>query len=176
MKDWLHVGVGRDDGLEAGEYSPIIYKPAIWQLEDSKTVWLSRTPDRPSKGWDAASTRILTIAVFMHYRKRKRVVAMNTHLDDQGGESRLQAANIIVEQIIFFADYSPSPGKLPVFLAGDFNSEPNQEVYNEMTSSKSTMADLRLIVDRDNRYGDEYTFTGFKDSTRPQRIDFVLLN
>lgn len=50
MQEWLHVGVGRDDGLEAGEYSPIIYKPAIWQLEDSKTVWLSRTPDRPSKG------------------------------------------------------------------------------------------------------------------------------
>jgi len=101
---------------------------------------------------------------------------MNTHLDDQGGESRLQAAKIIIEQIRFFADYSPSPGKLPVFLAGDFNSEPNQEAYNEMTSSKSPMADLRLIVDRDNRYGDENTLTDFKDCTRPKRIDFVFLN
>ena len=27
---WEHVGVGRDDGKEAGEYSPIFYRPAVW--------------------------------------------------------------------------------------------------------------------------------------------------
>ncbi len=36
--------------------------------------------DRPSKSWDAASTRILTIAVFQHRSTSKTVVAMNTHL------------------------------------------------------------------------------------------------
>jgi hypothetical protein len=28
--EWAYVGVGRDDGKEAGEYSPIFYRPSIW--------------------------------------------------------------------------------------------------------------------------------------------------
>ena len=55
--------------------------------------------DRPSKSWDAASIRILTIAVFQHRSTGKAVVAMNTHLDDQGSKSRLEAAKIILEQV-----------------------------------------------------------------------------
>jgi hypothetical protein len=47
---WSHIGVGRDDGEEAGEYSPIFYRPDVWQLLTWKTVWLSETPDKPSIG------------------------------------------------------------------------------------------------------------------------------
>jgi len=77
---WKYVGVGRDDGHQAGEYSPILYRPRVWELRKRKTIWLSETPDRPSKSWDAASTRILTVAVFRHRSTRKTVVAMNTHV------------------------------------------------------------------------------------------------
>lgn len=31
-KKWAYIGVGRDDGHEAGEYSPIIYQPSAWEL------------------------------------------------------------------------------------------------------------------------------------------------
>ena len=58
-QQWDYIGVGRDDGHEAGEYSAIFYKPSIWQLKHWKSVWLSETPDKPSKSWDAASIRIL---------------------------------------------------------------------------------------------------------------------
>ena len=144
--------------------------------------------DRPSKSWDAASTRILTIAVFQHRSTGKIVVAMNTHLDDQGSKSRLEAAKIILEQIRVFtsssSDHQPLLTSLdqvpyrkspPVFLAGDFNSEPGQEAYNEMTSSTSPMGDLQMMVPENKLYGDFHTFTGFNSKNR-KRIDFIFVN
>ena len=64
---------------------------------------------------------------------------------------------------------------LPIFLTGDFNSEPDQEAYNAMTSSTSPMADLQMMVPDDQRYGDFNTFTGF-DSRNLKRIDFIFVN
>ena len=169
---WEYVGVGRDDGKQAGEYSPIFYQPAVWTLQKFKTVWLSETPDRPSKGWDAASTRILTIGLFQHRQCKRRVVAMNTHLDDQGSRSRLEAAKIILDQVAEFSEN----GKLPVFLAGDFNSEPDQEAYLAVTKDSSPMADLFGLLSPENRYGHFHTFSGFGHGPAPTRIDFLFFN
>lgn len=47
---WTRVGVGRDDGVNAGEFSPIFYRGSVWELEQNRTYWLSETPDVPSKG------------------------------------------------------------------------------------------------------------------------------
>lgn len=41
---WDSIGVGRDDGKEAGEFSPIFYRPSVWQLDGWDTWWLSPTP------------------------------------------------------------------------------------------------------------------------------------
>lgn len=176
-KKWDYIGVGRDDGQLAGEYSPIIYQPAFWMLRDYKTVWLSETPDQPSKSWDAASIRIMTIGVFQHCESKKTVVAMNTHLDDQGRESRLQAVKIILQQIALFSGQSLAQETLPVFLAGDFNSEPDGEAYKATTSEESPMCDLQLLVQEDQRYGNLHTFTGFvADRAQLARIDFLFIN
>ncbi len=178
---WAHIGVGRSDGHEAGEYSPILYQPALWLLQSYETLWLSETPDRPSKGWDAACIRVLTLGVFQHHHSKKRVVAMNTHLDDKGSKSRLEATKIILERISHFTTANTDRAKplsaMPIFLAGDFNSEPNQEAYKSITSPQSPMCDLHDLVPEDQRYGDLNTFTGFgHELLPPQRIDFLFLN
>ncbi len=174
---WAYIGVGRNDGHEAGEYSPILYQPAVWVLKSYKTVWLSETPDRPSKSWDAASIRILTIGVFQHRESKKTVVAMNTHLDDQGSESRLKAANLILQQIAVFSEETKGRETLPVFLAGDFNSTPDEEAYKTIISADSPICDLQLLVPENQRYGNLHTFTGFEgDRTQFLRIDFLFIN
>ena len=48
--EWQRVGVGRDDGVDAGEFSPIFFHDGVWELEKNRTYWLSETPDVPSKG------------------------------------------------------------------------------------------------------------------------------
>jgi endonuclease/exonuclease/phosphatase family metal-dependent hydrolase len=174
---WVFIGVGRDDGLEAGEYSPIIYQSDIWTLCSFKYVWLSKTPDRPSKSWDAALPRMLTIAKFQHCQSKKLVVAMNTHLDDQGSRSRLEAAKIILKEVSLIGDREDDSKTLPIFLAGDFNSEPTQEAYKTITSEDSPFYDLHQLVPENIKYGNINTFTGFGPGTQsPTRIDFLFIN
>ena len=174
---WAYIGVGRNDGHEAGEYSPILYQPTVWALKSYKTVWLSETPDRPSKSWDAASIRILTIGVFQHRETKKTVVAMNTHLDDQGSRSRLKAAHLILQQIAVFSEEAKGQETLPVFLAGDLNSEPDEEAYKAIISADSLMCDLQSLVPENQRYGDLHTFTGFiGDRAQFSKIDFLFIN
>ena len=173
--EWCYIGVGRDDGKEAGEYSPIFYRPAAWELIENKTIWLSETPERPSKGWDAASIRILTIGHFQNRRTRKHIIAMNTHLDDRGGKSRLESVKIIAEEIRTMSDHAEEPG-LPVFLAGDLNSETNMEAY-VFLKEHSPMADVQDMISPDSRYGHQGTFTGFgHEPSPPTRIDFLFVN
>ena len=38
---WGWVGVGRDDGVAAGEFSPIFYKKSDIELVNNDTFWLS---------------------------------------------------------------------------------------------------------------------------------------
>jgi endonuclease/exonuclease/phosphatase family metal-dependent hydrolase len=176
LPEWTYIGVGRDDGLEAGEYSPIIYRPSVWDLEASKTVWLSTTPDRPSKSWDAICIRILTIGVFIHRESRKKVVVMNTHLDHWGSESRYQGAHIILREIQKIYDQEGGREPLPVFLGGDFNSKPEQEAYQVLNGEGSGVRDLREMVGREMRYGNDNTYTGFGfEAEAEKRIDFLFV-
>lgn len=171
-KKWAYIGVGRDDGHEAGEYSPIIYQTAVWELMDWKTMWLSETPDRPSLGWDAACIRLLTIGRFRHLETKKQLVAMCTHLDHIGHKARLESAKIILDQVDSFENETDG-----IFLAGDFNSAPDTEAYQHLTRDDSSMYDLRSSIPEEQRYGHTLTYTGFGYEPDPQqRIDFLFLN
>lgn len=173
---WAYIGVGRDDGKRNGEYSPILYKPAVWQLHQWETVWLSETPDRPSKSWDAASTRIVTIGVFKHQATGKFLLVMSTHLDDQGSRSRFESARIILRKINDYLDPSYKETIAGVVLAGDFNSEENQEAYQELTTEESILVDSQKLTKREERYGNDITWTGFGYEDEPKKkIDYVLL-
>src|SRR5690606_8159556 len=72
LPQYKFVGVGRDDGDKKGEFSAIFYDTTRIQLLDSKTFWLSETPEvAGSKGWDAAICRIVTYARFRDRKNRK---------------------------------------------------------------------------------------------------------
>ena len=173
---WTHIGVGRDDGHQAGEYAPIIYRPDTWELKHWETVWLSKTPHEPSKDWDAASIRIVTIGIFTHKASRLNALAMNTHLDNAGSRSRYEAAHIILDKIREYREGSHGPGISGVFLAGDFNSEETQEAYQTLTGEESTLVDSAKMVDPAEHYGNTITWTGFGYEDEPaSRIDYILV-
>lgn len=174
--EWAYIGVGRDDGHQAGEYSPIFYRPATWQLRHWETVWLSETPSIPSKSWDAASIRIVTIGVFTHHASHQSVLAMNTHLDDQGSRSRFEAAHIMLDKIREYRTGKFGDTIAGVFVAGDFNSEENQEAYTELTAPDSTLVDSGKAVNPAQHYGNHITWTGFGYEPEPaSRIDYILV-
>ena len=178
---WAHIGVGRDDGKTKGEYSPILYPLQLFHLEHFETTWLSPTTDKPSKGWDAGSIRILSSAVFRDKIHGKCFAVFNTHLDNKGSESRLKSVAIILDVIARIRSehsWKTYTGRevelLDYFLAGDFNSRPYQEAYKALEASE-TVVDAHEAVPLDERYGSEDTFTGFtpKPLGEDRRVDVV---
>jgi endonuclease/exonuclease/phosphatase family metal-dependent hydrolase len=165
--EWAYIGVGRDDGKKAGEYSPIFYRPSVWHLKRWETRWLSETPSVPSKGWDASNIRIVTVGDFVHFETKQHITVLNTHLDDQGSRSREESAKIILS-------LTNVNNASAILLAGDFNSPPDGGAYKIMTSSESIMQDIALRVPQEKRYGNEMTFTSFGHvDNKPSRIDFI---
>ncbi|KAJ5102173.1 hypothetical protein NUU61_004395 [Penicillium alfredii] len=174
--DWAYIGVGRDDGHEAGEYSPIFYRPSAWDLQHWETVWISETPEKPSKGWDATSIRIVTIGMFTHRASGYTVLAMNTHLDNDGSHARFEGARILRAKIREYSEGDFGSRISGTFLAGDLNSAENQEAYSELTAPGG-LRDPYKLVDSSRRYGHYNTFTGFGyEDNPPSRIDYILLS
>ncbi len=127
LPEYAWVGVGRDDGAQGGEFSPVFYLKDKYNLVDSGTFWLSETPDTPSKGWDAMYNRICTWAVLEEKATGKRYVHMNAHMDHIGVESRENGAKLIAEKASAFG--------MPVVVTGDFNTDEGTDAYSTIVSA-----------------------------------------
>jgi endonuclease/exonuclease/phosphatase family metal-dependent hydrolase len=127
MPEYGYVGVGREDGKKAGEFSAILYKKDKYQVVDQSTFWLSEQPDQAgSKSWDAALTRVATWARFKEIKSGKLFFVLNTHFDHVGKDARLQSARLIKEKLPTLA------ADLPVIVTGDFNHQRNDPPYPVM--------------------------------------------
>ncbi|QRW26077.1 hypothetical protein RhiXN_11154 [Rhizoctonia solani] len=115
-KEWGWVGVGRDDGVERGEFSPIFFKKSVVELKSWDTFWLTNTPFDVSKYPGAGSYRICTVARLSI--SGKDFTLLNTHFDDQSDAQRRLAASLI----LYRAKYEAATTQAPVFVNGDFNS------------------------------------------------------
>lgn len=167
LEGYDYIGVGRDDGGEKGEYSAILFKKAKVKVVKSNTFWLSETPEKPSKAWDAALPRIATWAEFETANDQQRFYYLNTHFDHVGTEARANSAKLILRQIEKLA------GKAPVVVSGDFNVTPEAEPYEILTSG---LKDGRLVT-TSAAYGPKGTFSGFElmaDKDFP-RIDYIFV-
>lgn len=172
---WAFIGVGRDDGVQAGDQTPIFYRPSIWNLEHWETVWLSETPSTPSKNWDSDSIRLVTIGVFTHRITGDTVLALNTHLDDKGSRARLEGARIISAKVREYQEGRFGSQISGTFLAGDFNCQEHEDAYVELME-RDNWHDVFKLVDASRRYGDYDTYTSFETEDEPPcRIDFILL-
>jgi len=175
---WTHVGVGRDDGKTKGEYSPIWFRPAAWDLVDNRTYWLSPTPDVVgSKGWDAALPRIVTVARLRDRATEGELVCMCTHFDHRGQVAREESAKLLVRLADEWqgGDDDGEPARVPVFLGGDLNIEPSNQAYKNLVA-EGAMRDTKDVVGPARWFGNEMTFTGFTDSRDDDtRIDHVFV-
>ena len=162
------IGVGRDDGKAAGEYCALFYRKDRYAVVDSGTFWLSPTPEKPSKGWDAALNRICTYAVLKDLQNGKQLLVLNTHFDHVGEAARVQSAKLLLEKI----KATTSKGRAVVLL-GDLNTEPGSAPIQTLTQATQ---DARTVC-KTTPYGPEGTFNGFQLATAPieRRIDYVFV-
>ncbi|KIW80095.1 hypothetical protein Z517_06710 [Fonsecaea pedrosoi CBS 271.37] len=215
--DWTYVGVGRNNGKTKGEYSPIFFRKSAWKCIHFETVWLNETGEVGKKGWDADSIRILTCAVLESVlvgnnnnnndtrdhgsstaattlsstpgtQGNQLILAMNTHLDNEGTVSRRESAKLILRVASRLRSrFNPTF----TFLSGDLNSHPDGDAYEVLNQPGSGFVDTRRLVgssgdDKPHNnddgkiyaYGNERTFTGFPADPAAggrERIDFVHL-
>ena len=156
------IGVGRDDGIRGGEMMALFYNHRRWFPISTGNFWLSDTLDQVSRGWDAACNRITTYGIF-HNKKGDTIAVYNTHLDHMGVEARTNS----VRQLKALIDANP----YPKILMGDFNFNPSNSLYNDLTQvwSDAKMATPNIVENQDG------TFNGFKlESTPKDRIDYIL--
>ncbi|KAK4203105.1 Endonuclease/exonuclease/phosphatase [Triangularia verruculosa] len=174
---WRYIGIGREDGKQAGEFSPIFFRVDHWDCERQRTYWLSKTPDVPSKGWDAALERIATVGLFRHKETGARLVAMSTHFDHRGRTAREESAKLLLEISRSWTTSATGGTQVPAILGGDFNSTPSDGAYKVLAAPGSGMLDISQLVPESDRYGNQditYTSFGEPDET-PQRIDFLFV-
>lgn len=136
------VGVGREDGEAAGEFSNILYDQQRWRLDEQHhgTFWLSDTPDEPgSTSWGNRITRICTWARFIEHDTGRAIYVFNTHFDHQSQPSRERSAELVAERI---AD-RPHPDE-PVVLMGDLNAGENNPAIRYLKGETGD-APVRLV-------------------------------
>ena len=163
MCGYESVGVGREDGKKEGEHMSIFWNKKTVSMLKWGTFWLSETPQKPSKGWDAACFRTATWALMKDKKTGKKFYFVNTHLDHEGKEAQKNGLKLIVEKIA-----EMNPEGLPMVLTGDFNIEPSNPALADLDAR---MQSTRKIAEKTD---DHATYNGWgKSSTM---IDYIYVS
>jgi len=168
LDGYKYVGVGRDDGKQGGEYSPIFYKKSRLKLLRNGNFWLNETPDTPKLGWDAACIRICSWGEFEQIGTGFRFFYFNLHMDHVGVVARREGAKLVVRKIKEITKGAPA------VLTGDFNVDQNDEIYTIFTKS-GVLKDS--YVCSKHRFAENGTFNSFdSDLKTNSRIDHVFVS
>ncbi len=166
LPEYAWFGVGRDDGVAGGEFTPVFYRHDRLELLESDTFWLSETPEVPgSRGWDAAITRIVTYGQFRDRLTGAVFRLINTHFDHRGQEARRHSAELLIRHI---------GGDASVIVTGDFNAVPRSEPYRIITAGH--LSDAHAITMAPPK-GPAGTWSGFvvQKEEPSRRIDYVFV-
>lgn len=172
LPDYAVLGGGRDDGKLKGEASPLLIDKARLAVRSNGMFWLSPTPGTPSKGWDAAFSRVATWAHLAGRKDGMRILAVNVHWDHVGVDARRNSARQLRRWIA--THRQPGEG---VVLLGDFNAPLAEASLQELVGPSDTLrlADSRA-ASREPAIGATITFNGWTPlPTTGETIDHVLV-
>lgn len=156
------VGIPRED---EGEYSSIFYLKDKYTVTESGNFWLSETPEKESKGWDAACYRICTWGVLENKETKEKYVHVNTHLDHIGVEARRNGVELMLQHLKKYSD-------IPAVFTADMNIEEGTENYLQFVDS-GFMYDTKHQAENTV---DCLTFHNIKPSVFHDVIDYVMIN
>ncbi len=167
LSQYSYIGIGRD-GIGKGESSNIYYKKDRFKVLEISTFWLSETPDKVSKGWDAALNRVCTYGLFKDLKTKKTFWVFNTHLDHLGELARTNGILLIRLKI-----KELNTKNYTVFFMGDLNSKPKED---RIIALNKEMNDCRKISE-EKPFGPSGTFNGFKHNEPvTELIDYIFIS
>lgn len=170
LADMREIGVGRDDGIEAGEYSAILFDTLRLGLLDHGTFWLSDTPDVPgSMTWGNHYPRLVTWAHLRDEAAAMSFYVLNTHWDHESQNARERSARQIMDWLASHA------AGAPVLLMGDFNAGEDNAAFRRLIGGGANGVQLfdtfRALHPAARHVGTYHAFSGDRSG---EKIDAVL--
>jgi endonuclease/exonuclease/phosphatase family metal-dependent hydrolase len=159
LPEYQYVGVGCDDGHEAGQLNPIFYRDL--SVEKEGTFWLSDTPDTPSCTWPGM-TRICTWASFSG---ESPFALFNNHFEYEFESTQIKSIDLLKERT------GPYSDDFPLLLTGDFNINPHTEPYKHLNG----LFNDSFTEDHDSRSATYHEWGGRTKALpgKLNRIDYI---
>lgn len=167
LSDYRFIGVGRDDGKDAGEHCAIFYRSDRFKVLDQGDFWLSEHPEKPSRGWDGTCcNRICTWGKFEDLKNHKQFYFFNVHYEYEGDVARRESSNLMISRITSIA------GNQPVFLTGDFNAFPTEEPIRILNDSGFLNDSYKIT--KEAPFGPVCTYHGYDSTVKTEeRLDYI---
>lgn len=190
MPGYQRIGVGRDDGKNAGEFSPLFIRSSRFVIKDSGTFWFHPSWGHEAAqtgalqkgdeevghgligkpGWDAALPRICSWALLEDKQSGKALRVLNLHLDHQGAEARRESIKLIAAKIRHWQQASNTP----VIVMGDFNPSAGDGLLAQIQTSLPQYQDALALTTKPQ--GPNYSFIPWRGTEADAvRLDYMLL-
>ena len=167
LSDYRFIGVGRDDGKDAGEHCAIFYRSDRFKVLDQGDFWLSEHPEKPGRCWDGTCcNRICTWGKFEDLKNHKQFYFFNVHYEYEGDVARRESSNLMISRIKSIA------GNQPVFLTGDFNAFPTEEPIRILNDSGFLNDSYKIT--KEAPFGPVCTYHGYDSTIKTEeRLDYI---
>ena len=167
LSDYRFIGVGRDDGKDAGEHCAIFYRSDRFKVLDQGDFWLSEHPEKPGRGWDGTCcNRICTWGKFEDLKNHKQFYFFNVHYEYEGDVARRESSNLMISRNKSIA------GNQPVFLTGDFNAFPTEEPIRILNDSGFLNDSYKIT--KEAPFGPVCTYHGYDSTIKTEeRLDYI---
>ena len=165
LQNHTYIGFGRDGEGTNSEGAPIFYDTTQFVLLDEEVIWLSPTPDKISRGWDAALNRITVYGVFRNLSSGDTLHLFNCHFDHQGEIARVKSAELLIRLLV-----EKNLTDKAIVVMGDLNCEPTDMPMQLLSAQLMDTYEAAPAP-----YGPLGTFNGFATEAEVnRRIDYVL--
>lgn len=160
--DYTYVSGKKNQNSASGEYLPIFFKTAKYELVEQGSKWLSKTPDRPSMYSGAAHYMMYTYVVLKDKATGTRFMYINAHFEPYQKDSARKVRALQAEQLKAFIEKQ----SLPVICGGDFNAIPKEEPISILTTGGNLRYALNLAKKKTQTAGtmvsEDYTTLGVR--------------
>lgn len=166
--EYYGVKRGGDENEKKSEMNGIYYLKDKYELLESDTFWISKTPETESRYENAGCNRICSYVVLKNKATGFTYAHLNTHFDNVSTEAQTLGGRLVSEKA---SELSQKYENLPIVITGDFNQYSDGESCKTLENNGFTNASSS-VENGDNML----TYNGWTNETVGRPIDFIFVN
>ena len=166
LPEYVFLGHGRTVDF-GGEHCPIAYRKDKFKLRAFECFWLSDTPTVPGSKFKVQGShpRVCNMICLYDIEAKKSIRVLNAHFDNATPEGRRDALALLLKK----SDEYNAVEKMPLFIMGDFNAEPDSPEFAQMVER----TDYRdMTTEFPVTYHDYFGY----HNAPTEKIDYIFIN